>query len=204
MRYMFEIHDNPVMNITKMCKALTKIAYRLIVCFENKDKHGNEANDHYHGYIELNGKNDDKKNYEALRHILRSNSTKTSPRSIDSIPESDEKATLSYVTKQKNIITEYNTSYDIDELEEWWNQVEKPRREAANKNKKQLMKDKICEEYMKVKEVMNLQELKVWVARYLVDLDLLPVMSKVRAYSMYVVHKCNLKHLLVEELDKLL
>jgi len=111
---------------------------------------------------------------------------------------------MAYVSKQKNIVAEYNTSYDVDSLQEWWKEKQKEDKLKSEK-KKQLLKDEICKQY--IEEIDNKQtlvEIKLWVAKKLIDKDLLPVMGKVRAYSMYVIHKCGLKHLLVEELDKLL
>lgn len=201
---MFRLTENPKLVFDALAKKLLKLAYRLVICFENKSKDGSECNPHYHGYIEMDGNKSNKQNYDRLNYLLRQHRMKKQESAIDEIPITDEKATMSYVTKQKDIRCEYNTSYDPDELEEWWEE-EKKRRKTVAKEKAQLFKDELCKQYVdEINEKQTLPEIKVWVARKLIDKELLPIMSKVRAYTMYIVHKCHLKHLLVEELDKLL
>lgn len=203
-RFMFRITSNPKLVIEYLAKKLLKIAYRLVICYEDKSKNGDECNPHYHGYIEMDGNKTNKQNYDKLAYLLKCNKERKCESSIDEISHVDEKATMSYVTKQKKIVCEYNTSYDPDELEEWWKE-ESNRRKKQQENKKQLFKDQICQQYMdEIAEKQTLSEIKIWVARKLIDKELLPVMGKVRAYTMYIVHKCGLSHLLVEELDKLL
>lgn len=201
---MFRLTDNTKLVLDQIIKQLLRMAYRLVICFEDKHKDGTEANPHYHGFIEMDGNKTKDQNYEKLRYVLQKHSEINQQRSIKEIPAEDEKPTMSYVTKQKNIVAEYNTSYDPDYLEEWWKQKKKDDKEKSD-NKKQLFKDELCNQYIsEVNTSQTLVEIKIWVARKLIDKDLLPVMGKVRAYSMYVIHKCGLKHLLVEELDKLL
>lgn len=201
---MFRLSDNTKLVLDELRKQLLKMAYRLIICFEDKSKNGEQCNPHYHGYIEMDGNKTSKQNYDRLKYVLTKHRETNRQTSIDEIPAGDEKATMSYVTKQKNIVEEYNTSYDIDELEEWWNHKKAQNKKESDK-RKQLFKDELCKLYIEeVDSKQTLVEIKIWVARKLVDKDLLPVMGKVRAYSMYVIHKCGLKHLLVEELDKLL
>jgi hypothetical protein len=76
--------------------------------------------------------------------------------------------------------------------------------DGVRASKAKLMKEKLCAQLMSEDLRPNLQELKVWGARHLIDQDILPVMSKVRSYTMYIIHKCGQKYFLVEELDKLL
>lgn len=201
---MFRITDNTKLVLEELSKQLLKMAYRLLICFENKHKNGEECNEHYHGFIEMDGTKTPKSNYDRLRYVLDKHKSTDRQTQIKEIPTEDEKPTMAYVSKQKNIVAEYNTSYDVDSLQEWWKEKQKEDKLKSEK-KKQLLKDEICKQY--IEEIDNKQtlvEIKLWVAKKLIDKDLLPVMGKVRAYSMYVIHKCGLKHLLVEELDKLL
>lgn len=203
-RFMFRLTENSKLILEQLTKKLLKIAYRLIICWENKHKDGSEANPHYHGYIEMDGNKTRRQNYDKLNGILVQHCEIKQQRATDTITPEDEKAVMSYVTKQNNIVCEYNTSYTPDDLAEWWKEESKKRKEE-NEKKKQLLKDKICQQYMdEITCKQNIPEIKVWVARKLIDQELLPVMGKVRAYTMYIVHKCGLQHLLVEELDKLL
>lgn len=201
---MFRLTENPKLVFDQFAKCMLKIAYRLIICFENKSKDGKECNPHYHGYIEMDGNKTVKQNYDRLRNVLKIYKENKNQSAIEEIPPADEKATMSYVTKQNDVRCEYNTSYIPEDLAEWWLE-EKKRRKDSNSKRKQLFKDEIVADYFtEVNDKQTLVEIKVWVARKLIDKELLPVMGKVRAYTMYIIHKCGLKHILLEELEKLL
>lgn len=201
---MFRLTENPNLVFDALAKSLLKIAYRLMICFEDKSKDGSECKPHYHGFIEMDGNKTTKQNNDKLRYVLKQHKERKNDICINEITEQDEKATLSYVTKQKDIRCEYNTSYSPDDLQEWWKEENKRRKELQSERRKQF-KDEIVEQYFaEINNKQSLSEIKVWVARKLIDRDLLPVMGKVRAYTMYIVHKCRLEHVLLEELDKLL
>lgn len=204
MRFMFTLQHTAKTCLKSLVKQLLNKAYRLCLYQENKSRSGEECNQHYHGTIEMDGNRSISENRDQLRYILDKHITeKKAHKCIKSISEEDEKAAMSYCSKQGNAVALHNISYDPDELQEWW-KARKKELEVITSKKAKLMKEKICSQFM-VEEIRpNLQELKVWVARYLIDQDLLPVMSKVRSYTMYIVHKCGLKYFLVEELDKLL
>jgi hypothetical protein len=67
---MFRITDNTKLVLEELSKQLLKMAYRLLICFENKHKNGEECNEHYHGFIEMDGTKTPKSNYDRLRYVL--------------------------------------------------------------------------------------------------------------------------------------
>jgi len=201
---MFTLHDTVKTVIKKLIKQLLKKGYRLCLYQENMSKNGTECNQHYHGMIEMDGEKDTSTNYEALRYILSKHCTdQKNHKCIKAYPDEDEKACFSYCSKQYNELVNFNYNYDHFEVAEWYKE-QKKLDDAVRASKAKLMKEKLCAQFMSEDLRPNLQELKVWVARYLIDQDILPVMSKVRSYTMYIVHRCGLKYFLVEELDKLL
>lgn len=210
MRFMFRLTQNSLMNLKNyasaehLFKKLLAVCYRLIVCAEYKDKQDKSVTPHLHGYIEMDGNKTDKQNMDKLRYILKHYSTEKGHHSIQLIHPKDEKATMAYVTKQSNVIGDYNTSYDIDSLKEWYKtKVQKD--ELAKTIKAKDFREKLIEHYLALDSPpFCLDELKIFVARELIDADLLPVMSKVRALTMYLVHKCSLTNIMDCELAKLL
>ncbi len=205
-KFMFRIHENPLFNKEVFSK-IKKFAHRLLVCFEKLDKQGNETRPHYHGYVELDATKTTQQNYDKIRNVLKHYVDKKSNYGITKLgfQKDDEKGAMSYTAKQGDIVEEYNTSFDIDELASWWKQVKKEQKVAEEKAKK-IFQEKLVLAYIteSVNGHKSFAELKIWIAHKICDEGKLPVMSKVRACTMYVISKCKLTHFLECEIEKLL
>ncbi len=194
-KFMFRIDSNT--KLTKVLwKTLEQIAYRLIVCFENKDKRGEQCKDHFHGFIEMDGTKTNKQNYDRLNRLLaKYTELPKSQKAITTIGEDalDEKKTMCYVVKQGNIITEYNTSFDIESLANWYKGYKKD--EATNNSlKRKAKQEEFCDTFFETMPIgSNLDEIKWFVAKELMNNGNLPIVSKVRAYAMYIIHKLDLE-----------
>lgn len=209
-KFMFRIHENPLFN-RELFKKIKKFAYRLLVCFEKLDKQGNETRPHYHGYIEMDGNKTSKQNADKLRNLMIPYVDKKSNYGITKLgfQQDDEKGAMSYTAKQMDVVEEYNTSYGIDELASWWKEKQKEIK-RQNERAKKIFQEKLVKDYLnwvcfyQTDGHMSFAELKIWVAHKICDEGKLPVMSKVRACTMYVIAKCNLTHFLECEIEKLL
>jgi hypothetical protein len=218
MRFMFRLTENSLCDLSiniaskldqlkNMVKKLSNIAYRLTICYEDHEKKkGEECQPHLHGYIEMDGNLKDKQNMDALRYILKQYAAKKTSYSIQYIKPAQDKATMAYVTKYKHYIFDYNSSWDADTLAEWYADAEQQRKELAAEGKV-LFKDKLINDYLEDNSmtlVPGIREIKIWVSRKVIDDKKLPVMSKVRSLTMYLIHKCNISHIMDDELEKLL
>lgn len=204
---MFRLTENQLFEFSKHLKMFSKkllqIAYRLVLCQESKNKHGGDATPHIHGYIEMDGNKTDKQNIDKLRNIIKPFTASKTNYSIQQIAKDDEKSTLSYVTKQQDYVEEYNTSYTPEQLIEHYKLKQKQQTEM-NKTKTKDFKTLLCKKFMETSNVTTMRDIKIWVARQLIEDDKLPVMSKVRAYTMFLIHKCDIKTVFDEEIEKLL
>jgi len=187
-RFSFRITENPL--FSKECfTELRAMAYRLTVCFENMNKHNTEeVTPHYHGYIECDGLKKKDTIYTQINRILkRYTQVPKTQKSIKQVNPKEEKKTMAYITKHGNYEMDYNSSYDYDSLQLWYKK-EKLKLEEEKLKESKLFKDKLVEEYdLPIKS--SLDQIKYWVACRLMKDGLLPVVSKVRSYSMYILYK---------------
>ncbi len=167
-------------------KALKSIAYRFLVCFENKDKNGKKCKEHYHGYIEMDGEKTSRQNSDKLRnHLKKYTSGKSSDYFVRQM-KNDTKTALAYCSKQQNVVDEYNTSYSMDDLQEHW--LEMKHKWEQQKEQKREYKDEIVISFMTQTNLpTTLDEIKLWIAQKMVDDKKLPSMGKVRSYALYTV-----------------
>lgn len=167
-------------------KLLKSLAYRFLVCFENKDKNGKKCKDHYHGYIEMDGNKTARQNSDKLRnHLKKYTNGKSSDYFVRQM-KSDTKTALAYCSKQQNVVDEYNISYTFDDLQEHWlmmkNQWEQ------QKEQKREYKDEVINYFLKQEKIpTSLDEIKLIVAQKMVADKKLPTMGKVRSYALYLV-----------------
>lgn len=205
-KFMFRIHENPLFN-RELFNKIKKFSYRLLVCFEKLDKQGAETRPHYHGYVELDSTKTTKENYDKLRNVMKPYVDKKSNYGITKLglQPDDEKGAMSYTAKQMDIVEEYNTSFDIDELALWWKEKQKELKRQSE-NAKKIFQEKLVLDYVteSTDGHKSFAELKIWIAHKICDEGKLPVMSKVRACTMYVISKCKLTHFLECEIEKLL
>jgi len=171
---------------------LKSLAYRFLVCFENKDKNGKKCKDHYHGYIEMDGEKTDRQNSDKLRHHLRKYTSGKSSDYFCRRMKNDEKTALAYCYKQQNIVDEYNIGYQYEDLYEHWLAIKA--RWEQGKEKKKDYKDELVIYFMKQEYIpTTLDEIKMWIAEKLVSDKKLPTMGRVRSYSLYVILSLKLK-----------
>lgn len=168
-------------------KYLKSLAYRFLVCFENKDKNGKKCKDHYHGYIEMDGEKTTRQNSDKLRnHLKKYTNGKSSDYFVRQM-KNDTKTALAYCYKQQDIVDEYNICYQYEDLYEHWLKMVQQWEET--KEKKREYKDEICD-YVSTTIVArpdSLDEIKLMVARKMVHDRKLPTMGKVRSYTLYTV-----------------
>jgi len=165
---------------------LKSIAYRLLVCFENKDKNGKKCKDHYHGYIEMDGEKTTRQNSDKLRnHLKKFTNGKSSDYFVRQM-KNDDKTALAYCYKQQNIVDEYNIGYQYEDLAEHWKKMQQEWEDK--KEQKREYKDELVIFFMKQEYIpTTLDEIKLLIAQKLVDDKKLPTMGKVRSYTLYVV-----------------
>ena len=171
---------------------LKSLAYRFLVCFENKDKNGKKCKDHYHGYIEMDGEKTNRQNSDKLRnHLKKYTSGKSSDYFVRQM-KNDEKTALAYCYKQQNIVDEYNIGYQYEDLYEHWLNIKA--RWEKQKEQKRDYKDELVIYFMKQEYIpTTLDEIKMWIAEKLVSDKKLPTMGRVRSYSLYVILSLKLK-----------
>jgi len=173
-------------------KYLKSLAYRFLVCFENKDKNGKKCKDHYHGYIEMDGEKTARQNSDKLRnHLKKYTSGKSSDYFVRQM-KNDEKTALAYCYKQQDVVDEYNISYQFEDLYEHWLKMQSKWEEE--KQQKRDYKDELVIYFMKQTYIpTTLDEIKMCIAEKLVEDKKLPTMGKVRSYTLYVVLSLKLK-----------
>lgn len=167
-------------------KVLKSLAYRFLVCFENKDKNGKKCKDHYHGYIEMDGNKTIRQNSDKLRnHLKKYTNGKSSDYFVRQM-KNDDKTALAYCYKQQNIVDEYNIQYCYEDLYEHWLKMQQKWEE--NKAQKREYKDEVINYFLETKDIpTTLDEIKLLVAKKMVIDKKLPTMGKVRSYTLYLV-----------------
>jgi hypothetical protein len=176
--------------------ALKKIAYRFLVCWENKDKNGKSCKEHYHGYIECDGEKTTRQNQDKVRNIIKKYTTGKSSDYFVRQMKNDTKTALAYCYKQQHLVDEYNISYTFEDLAERWQEM----KEKWQEDKKQKLeyKDEIINYFLERDYIpTTLDEIKLIVAQKMVDDKKLPTMGKVRSYTLYLVLslKLNISYL---------
>ena len=173
-------------------KYLKSIAYRFLVCFENKDKNGKNCKEHYHGYIEMDGNKTIRQNSDKLRNHLRKFTNGKSADYFVRQMKSDTKTALAYCMKQQNIVDEYNISYDPDELQEKWQELKA--NWEQQKDQKLEYKETLINYFLKQEtKPTSLDGIKLLVAQKMVDDKKLPTMGKVRSYALYICLSLKVK-----------
>lgn len=181
---------------SQLFNILKKIAYRFLVCFENKDKNGKQCKEHYHGYIECDGEKTTRQNQDKVRNIIKKYTTGKSSDYFVRQMKNDTKTALAYCYKQQNVCDEYNISYTFEDLAEKWQEMKD--KWQQDKQQKLEYKDEVINYFLEKEDIpTSLDEIKLIVAQKMVDDKKLPTMGKVRSYTLYLVLslKLNISHL---------
>lgn len=182
---------------SQLFKTLKKIAYRFLVCFENKDKNGKSCKEHYHGWIECDGEKTARQNQDKVRNIIKKYTTGKSSDYFVRQQKNDTKTALAYCYKQQVVCDEYNISYTFEDLYDRWQQMKQ--QWEKQKQAKEDYKDKLVLLFLEREEIpSSLDEIKLEIAKILVADKKLPTMGKVRSYTLYVVLTLKLP---INELD---
>ena len=181
---------------------IKKFSYRLLVCFENKDKNGKSTKDHYHGYAELHGDLSADSATKKVRKILAEYADNKDQYMVRKM-RNDTKTALAYCAKQQNIIEEYNTSYSFDDLAEKWKQMQEEwiQNKLNKENYKEAIVSYVLQNHNNDNQHLTpLDDVKLLVAKKMVSDKKLPSMGKVRSYALYALLTLDIK---ISELDML-
>jgi len=177
--------DKSVPNCMELFKVLRSKAYRILVCYENKDKNGKSVKEHYHGYAEWNGNLADPES--SVRNIIKKYATDKAQWMVRSMQNTTLRA-LAYCYKWQTPVIEYNICHDFDDIVNEWSLMkdEWVAKKKAKENYKDVM-SLYVRDTLQSTAYVPLDDIKMLICKKMVSDKKLPVMGKVRSYTLYAI-----------------
>ena len=180
-----EFRVDKVPNCMELFKKLRSKAYRILICYENKDKNGKTTKEHYHGYAEWDGKI--KNPEDAVRNIIKKFCTDKTQYMVRKMKNNTLTA-LAYCFKQQKPVVEYNTCVDYNDLIDRWEEMKLEwEKQKQEKHEYKDVMSKYIIDTLKTTAYVPLDELKMLVCKKMVADKKLPVMGKIRSYTLYAI-----------------
>lgn len=180
-----EFRVDKIPNCMELFKKLRAKAYRILICYENKDKNGKACKEHYHGYAECDTRI--KHPEDAMRSLIKRYCTDKVQYMVRRM-KNDTLTALAYCFKQNQPVIEYNISYDYDRMADRWTQMKQEYLKLKDEKEKykDVVSDFVLQECLKSQK-LSLDEIKMIVCKKMVADKKLPVMGKVRSYTLYAI-----------------